>query len=344
MHLSEFVSAINCPKRFARFDLSFNPFRVIRNILRLRREIKKLSPAAVHCHQSRAAFIPLMAAFLAKTPIRIFHNHGTPYLGYKGLKRAALWLVDFLNCRLATHVLVVAPAIRDKMIEDKMVSGEKCRCLGAGSVCGIDLDEFKIENFSRDSQISSRQKLGIDKDAFVVFYVGRPFVRKGFHVLLDVWRIFSDMPSQAEKILLIAGCDAKHITSTIGFCPAGIRPLGYVAHIKPYYAACDIVVLPSFHEGMPYSLLEGAAAGRALVASDIPGINSLVKHNQNGFLIDVHRPEKFAEAIEKLRTDAVLRDKLAGRARKDVVELFDRKICTKLLIDYYYSIGLKPML
>jgi N,N'-diacetylbacillosaminyl-diphospho-undecaprenol alpha-1,3-N-acetylgalactosaminyltransferase len=341
LELSEFVSAISCPKRFTRFDISFNPVAIIKNIIRLRRKLNQVKPAAVHCHQSRAAFIPLASAMLAKVPVRIFHNHGAPYLGYKGFKRWTFWLLEFLNCRMATHVLMVAPTIRQKMIESKIVSEEKSQCLGAGSICGIDLDEFKIENFSKSVQIAERRKLRIASNAFVVFYIGRPFARKGFSTLLSAWEIFCKMQPETEKILLIAGCDLKDIVSAKGFCPAGVMPLGYVSQLKPYYAICDVVTLPSLHEGMPYSLLEAAAASRAIAASDIPGIDSLIRNNQNGLLIEPQNPDKFADAFNRLYTNTALRDELAGNARKDVEKLFDRKICTKLLIDYYYSIGLK---
>ena len=211
----------------------------------------------------------------------------------------------------------------------------------AGSICGIDLDEFKIEKFSRPEQVNHRQKLGIENDAFVVFYVGRPFIRKGFHILLQAWQIFSNLQDKTEKVLLLAGCDLKDVISVAGFCPKGIIPLGYIENMEPYYAACDAVALPSFHEGMPYSLLEAAAARRTMVASDIPGIDSVVRHNINGLLVEVQSAEKLAQAFEQLCTEPELRNKLAENARQDIENKFDRKNITKLLTNYYYSIGLK---
>jgi len=339
--LADFISAISCPKQFAAFDISANPLPVIMNIFKLTRRLKAVKPSAVHCHQSRASFIPLFSALLAKVPVRIYHNHGAPYLGYKGPKRWGLWLLEFINCLFATHVLTVAPTIREKMIESKIVSEQKVLCLGAGSVCGVDLDEFRIEKFSDEIRIRERQKLSISTNAFVVFYVGRPFRRKGFDALLKAWQIFCQLRPNAEKILLTAGCDSKDIINSAGLCPAGIVPLGYVAELHQYYAACDVVTLPSWHEGMPYSLLEGAAAERALVASNIPGINSLIKHNQNGLLADPKNPNDLADAFNLLYTKPQLRAELVANARKDIEKYFDRRICGKLLIDYYYNVGLK---
>jgi len=339
--LADFTSAITCPKQFAKFDISPNPFAAVRNIFNLTLQLKSVKPSAIHSHQSRASFIPLLSALLAKVPIRIYHNHGAPYLGHRGVKKWGLWLLEFLNCLLATNVLTVAPTIRKKMIEDKIVSEKKVLCLGSGSICGIDLDEFKIEKFSDTAQNTQRQKLNIPQNAFVVLYVGRPFIRKGFNTLLKAWEIFCQMQPAAEKVLLTAGCDLTDIVKSKGSCPATIFPLGYVTDIHQYYAACNIVTLPSWHEGMPYSLLEAAAAKRAVVASNIPGINSLIKHNQTGLLAEPKVADEFAQAFNLLYTQPQLRIELAENARLDIENYFDRKICTKLLIDYYCNIAIK---
>lgn len=339
--LADFTSAITCPKKFAKFDINANFLAALRNIFNLTRRLKSVQPAAIHAHQSRASFIPLLSALLAKVPVRIYHNHGTPYLGYKGPKRWGLWILEFLNCLLATHVLTVAQTIRKKMVEDKIVSDKKAVCLGAGSVCGIDLDEFGTEKFSDTIRNRERRRLNIAESAFVVLYVGRPFVRKGFFTLLQAWETFCRLHPDSEKFLLMAGCDLTDIVDFIHFCPPTIRPLGYISQIHKYYAACNVVALPSRHEGMPYSLLEAAAAKRTVVASDIPGIDSFVKHNQNGILAGPKEADEFAQAFHLLFTQPQLRSELAENGRRDVEEKFDRNICTKLLIDYYRGIGVK---
>ncbi len=140
--LRDFISAIDCPKSFAKFDLSINPFSVLARLLGLLKRFVKLRPRAIHAHQTRAAFIPLLAALIAGVPIRIYHNHGTPYLGYRGPLRVLLWLLEFLNCCFATHVITVSRSIRREMIRNHLVRETKCEILGEGSVCGIDLDEF----------------------------------------------------------------------------------------------------------------------------------------------------------------------------------------------------------
>jgi N,N'-diacetylbacillosaminyl-diphospho-undecaprenol alpha-1,3-N-acetylgalactosaminyltransferase len=335
----DFISAIDCPKSFAKFDLSLNPFSVLVRLVRLLKRFVRLRPTAIQAHQTRAAFIPLFAALLARVPIRIYHNSGTPYLGYRGPLRALLWLLEFLNCRFATHVCTVSHSIRKKMIRHRIVRESKCEVLGEGSACGIDLAEFSMEQFGEQNMVKTRQALGIALDAYVVLYVGRPFRRKGFHTLLRAWQYMG--ASDNENVLLIAGCNDKDVVNTIGLPMKNVVALGYINDLCSCYATCDVVVLPSWHEGLPYSLLEGAAAAKPLVGSDIPGIDSIIINNKNGLLVPAGDSEALAEALAALKGNHDLRKRMGCCGRQYVEQYFDRKIFNKSLLDYYDRIGIK---
>ena len=337
-NLKDFTAAINCPKNFAKFDLSINPFSILRRLIQLSKRFGKLKPRAICAHQTRAAFIPLLAAMIAQVPIRIYWNGGIPYLGYRGLLRVMLWLLEFLNCRLATHVITVSPSIRNKMIQHNIVRESKCEVLGKGSSCGIDLVEFSAEQFDEQHTVKARQSLGIAPNAYVVLYIGRPFKRKGFHTLLNAWQ--SSGLSDSGN-LLIAGCSNKNVVNAIGLSIKNVIALGYVNDLLPCYAACDVVVLPSRHEGFPYSLLEGAAASKPLVGSNIPGIDSIIINNKNGLLVPPDNPEALADALAVLRDNHDLRKRMGHCGRQYVEQYFDRKIFNKLLLDYYDRIGIK---
>jgi glycosyltransferase involved in cell wall biosynthesis len=89
-----------------------------------------------------------------------------------------------------------------------------------------------------------------------------------------------------------------------------------------------VVVLPSYREGKPKTLLEAAACGRPIITSDIPGCRDIVRHGVNGLLVQPRDSQALALAMQSLGEDRVLRDQmgLAGRTRatafsvEDVVE------------------------
>jgi len=333
----DFTSAIDCPKRFVRLNLSINPFTVLARLIDMSKKFLKLKPTAIHAHQTRAAFIPLLAALIARVPIRIYHNHGTRYLACRGILRALFWLVEILNCCFATHVITVSHSIRERMILHRIVRQSTCEVLGKGSACGVALDEFSTEYFVADETRRIRQHLGIPQGNYVVFYIGRPVKWKGFHALLSAWRYME--ASKSGNTLLIAGCNDKDVVSVTGSPIKNVIALGYVKDLRPCYAACDVVVLPSWHEGFPYSLLEGAAAARALVGSRIPGIDSIIIDNRNGLLVPVDKPGELADTLAVLRDNHDLRRRMGHCGRQYVEKYFDREYFNKLLLDYYDRIG-----
>lgn len=333
-----FSLSVDCPMSFVWFDLSFNPFVFLVRLFRLSKRFTKLRPKAIHAHQTRAAFIPLLAAIFARTPIRIYHNHGAPYLGYNGILYYLLWLLEFLNCKFATHVITVSKSIRIKMIQDHIVKKTKICVLGKGSACGIDLAEFSMEQFDKQHKVKARKSFGIMLDAYVVLYVGRPFKRKGFDILLRAWKCLKN--SKDKCVLLIAGCTDEDVLSNMGSSIKNVIALGYVNDLRPCYAACDAVVLPSWHEGFPYSLLEGATAGKMLIGSNISGIDSIIKHDETGILVPVGDGHALMNALITNRDDQAFRERLGVNARNMVERFFDRKLFNKTLLDYYERLGI----
>jgi glycosyltransferase involved in cell wall biosynthesis len=85
------------------------------------------------------------------------------------------------------------------------------------------------------------------------------------------------------------------------------------------YRQAGIVCLPSYREGLPRTLVEAAACGRALVAADVPGCRSIVRPGENGLLVPVRDGKALAEALCTLIGDADLRQKMGRRGREIVV-------------------------
>jgi glycosyltransferase involved in cell wall biosynthesis len=93
---------------------------------------------------------------------------------------------------------------------------------------------------------------------------------------------------------------------------------GWQADMAAVYGHCHIVVLPSYHEGVPTGLLEAAACARPIVASDIPGCRAVVSDGENGFLVPPGQPAELAAALERLLRDSDLRGKM-GRAGREII-------------------------
>jgi glycosyltransferase involved in cell wall biosynthesis len=113
-----------------------------------------------------------------------------------------------------------------------------------------------------------------------------------------------------------------------------IQYLSNTDDVRPYLASADCIVLPSYREGVPHSLLEAAAMARPIIATDVVGCKDIVDHNVNGFLCKVKNATDLAEKmIQMIRLTPEQRIEMGGRGREKVALHFDEK----LVISKYLS-------
>jgi N,N'-diacetylbacillosaminyl-diphospho-undecaprenol alpha-1,3-N-acetylgalactosaminyltransferase len=327
------INSIEVPKRLINSNLTFNPIEFISKVQAYRLALRETQPDIVHAHQTRSSLIPLLSAYLEHVPIRIYHNHGLPYLGYKGIMRWLLRSLERINISLATEVLLVSHSNLQAAREDRLLNENQGKVISSGSICGIDLQQYAPHQFDNNAQIVAREKLQIDRNSFVLGYVGRPCKRKGFHRLLTAWQ--ESHLGDRGNILLMSGCSNEDIHAIVGDSVAGVCGLGYINNMLEFYAACDAVVLPSDHEGFPYAMLEAAAAEKALIGTDIPGISCTIEHNQTGLLVPLDDSNALQEAIVKVASDSNLRIELGKKARVRVKLKFDRELVLSELLSFY---------
>jgi len=95
-----------------------------------------------------------------------------------------------------------------------------------------------------------------------------------------------------------------------------VQWLGHQTDMARIYAEAHIVCLPSYREGLPKVLLEGAACGRALVATDVPGCREIAREGENAILVRARESQPLAEALARLISDRFLRVRLGRRSRE----------------------------
>jgi glycosyltransferase involved in cell wall biosynthesis len=118
-----------------------------------------------------------------------------------------------------------------------------------------------------------------------------------------------------------------------------IEWIEHVDDVKPFIVKSDVVVLPSYREGLPKVLLEAASCERAIVATDVPGCREIVEHGINGLLIPPKDANTLAEAMFKLAKDPELRIQMGQNGRKKVLREFDDRIVIKKTLEIYKKVG-----
>jgi glycosyltransferase involved in cell wall biosynthesis len=118
----------------------------------------------------------------------------------------------------------------------------------------------------------------------------------------------------------------------------GITWLGHVADIRGVWARAHFAVLASRREGLPKSLLEAAACGRGMVATDAPGCREIAIEGKTALTVPVDDVDALAAAMEKLAGDAALREKFGKAARALVETKFSAQSIGQQTVALYQSL------
>ena len=155
----------------------------------------------------------------------------------------------------------------------------------------------------------------------IVTFVARLLIDKGIRELIDASRILHK--KDAKVIFWIVGDidDGNHKSITREEIASwkelpNVKFFGFQDNIEDFYAKSNIACLPSYREGLPKSLVEAAACGRAVITTDVPGCRDAIEHTKTGLLVPINNAVALANSIEYLIDNPDVRQKMgaAGRA------------------------------
>ena len=289
-----------------------SPFGAISTIMALRQIKRELSPAIVH-HVGMQICVVGGISSLGMTTPQINAMTGLGYAFTSTTARALLLRV------------VIAIALRFLLNRDHAVF----------LVQNPD-DKAALETIGIDPRRLARiPGSGVDTDQLApipepsgpitVGFAGRLLTSKGIRAVVAAHRI---LRTQGEDVrLLIAGTPDPANPDSVTLEEAqqwsgepGITWLGQVNDIASLWRDSHIAALPSHREGLPKSLLEAAACGRPMVATDAPGCREIVIHEETGLLVPIEDPQALAKAIGELAASQELRTRYGAAARQLVVD------------------------
>jgi glycosyltransferase involved in cell wall biosynthesis len=293
---------------------STNPFDRLRLIGDVRRLYRRLKPELVH----HVALEPTVIGSVAALGLPLRTLNALAGLGFVFTSRnARARLTGFVVRGLFRFLL----ARRNAAV---LVQNEDDRA--AIAALGISPDRvFLIPG----SGVDADQLVPLSEPAgpMTAGFVGRLLDDKGIRTLIAAHEILRRR-GRPVRLLLAGEPDRANPASIppdeIASWKAreGVEVLGQVADIREVWAAAHIAVLPSRREGLPKSLLEAAACGRAIVATDVPGCRVIARNGVNALLVPPDDPAALAEAIDVLARDPVLRQTFANAGRRMVEEEF----------------------
>ncbi|MEP2182398.1 glycosyltransferase family 4 protein [Roseibium sp.] len=315
---AEDLRAMGC--RFVPLEMNvkgLNPVQDYRLMQRFTRIFYTQAPDVVLSYTIKNNLFGAMAARTCGIPfIPNVTGLGTAFLSGGALQRVAEILYRRAFRNLQT-VFFQNSDDRDLFIARQLVTAEQAHIL-PGS--GIDLEDFPVAPYSA----------GANETRFLL--IGRLLRDKGIHEYIGAARRLKAKGIPARfQLLGAAGSENRTAISreTLADWEAEgvVEYLGTTSDVRPHIAQAHCVVLPSYREGAPRTLIEAASMARPLIASNVPGCTTVVDDGVNGYLCTVKSGESLAEAcIRFVRLPEVEKVAMGLSGRAKMVAEFDQAI------------------
>lgn len=308
---------------------SRNPIAELAAVLELVRLYRRERPTIVHHVALKPIVYGSFAAWWSGVPnvINAFAGLGYVFTDQKrrsGMLGICLQYVYRILLSLNKSVVIFQNREdRDLLIEERVVTLEHTRII-PGS--GVDTKAFDVGPSPSGSP--------------VVMLAARMLWDKGIGDFVEAVRSIKRQEVSA-RFVLVGRCDEHN--------PAAIEQAQLEAWVDEgliewwqhredmpsVFSKATIVVLASYREGLPKALLEAAACGKPLIATDVPGCREIVTHGINGFLVPPRNPAALASAIDSLLHNSALRVKMGQAGREAVLRCFSIEKVTAQLIALY---------
>jgi len=300
-----------------------NPIKDLLLIRELFNIYKKIKPNVILHFTIKPNIYGTLAARLLGIPvINNVCGLGTIFLKTNFISKIAIYMykIAFISPK---KIFFQNDDDRNLFIKNHLAQDSICDIL-PGS--GIDLDEY----------LPSEKEV---KNNFTFLLISRLIYDKGIREFVQAVSILRQKGINAE-FKVLGAIDEKHKrgipkkTIEKWFEKEGIQYLGTSENVKPIIEQADCVVLPSYREGTPRTLLEAASMGLPLIATNVPGCSNVVEDGYNGYLCEHRNPDDLANKMEKMHhLTPEEREWLGRNSRNKVEKHFD----VKHVIDKYHA-------
>ena len=264
----------------------------------------------IHCHTPMGAVIVRLAAkklFKQKKVKVIYTAHGFHF--YKGAPMLN-WLLYYPVEKYLSKYTSVLITINK---EDYQFAKKKFNTKEISYSDGVGIDLNKFYSVDTNKKIDLRKNKGFSENDFIILYVAEFIPRKNHKLVFD---IIPELKHQIPNLKIILAGKGELLDFYKNYVVENnykdiVNFTGYTTEINEYCNLSDVLLMPSFQEGLPISMIESISTGLPVVASKIRGHVDVIKSEKNGFLCNLSDRKSFIDAICKLYKNPKLRNEIA---------------------------------
>ncbi|MFH1581655.1 MAG: glycosyltransferase [Pseudomonadota bacterium] len=305
-----------------------NILAYFKNVLQIIKYVKRNKINLVCCNAATSAFWGVIAAKICRVPAIVYvHTRFAP-------RFASIFF------KMADRIIILTSAAK-KLPLKLGVPEHKIK---------IIKPIFDREKFLASDVLEFRMKYGLEKQDFLVGMIARIEPLKGQHLILEAakqlanikdikWMIVGDL-SECDNIKEASEYLNKLKWQILEFgLESSVIMTGFINEgMASVYKALDLVVLPSYTEMLPISILEAMIVGKAVVATDVGGVRDLIEDGQTGMLVPPGNADAIAKAVTELYKNPQKNKALGEAAFKKAAKEFDYRKNIMLTEKYYRQI------
>ena len=315
--------------------------RSLRAMIKL---LRRERPHIVHANTPKGSLLAMVAAWYTRVPVRIYTVTGLRFETATGTFRRILKLMERITCRCATEVIPEGDGVA-RTLRREHITRKPLRKIHNGNINGVDTAHFDPtlpELVAPAAEMRRRLAEGSDGAVTTFVFVGRMVRDKGINELVDAFNTVH-AANPATRLLLVGRFEdaldpvlpATRLRIDQG---QGILAVGQLSDVRPALLASDVLVLPSYREGFPNVVLEGAAMGLPVIVTDVNGADEVITPGQNGLIIPRRDTAALAAAMTALAADPARRAALAAAARPVITTRFSRPDVWAQTLSRYQSL------
>lgn len=291
-----------------------NPFSDLKLLRSYGRIIDEIKPDLVITYTIKPNIYGGMACSRRNIPYAVNVTGLGAAFQKKGALQEMVTVMYRIAMKKARVVFVENIEIKKIIVDKKIIPERKIRVLNGA---GVNLDDFTYADYPENA-------------SFSFLFIGRVMKAKGIDELLEAVRRLNR--EGVRCVLHLVGFSEEDYLSEIqrGCKEGWLVDHGMQKDVRPFIAASDCFVLPSWHEGMANTNLESAASGRPVITTDIPGCREAVLDGKTGFLCEPKNVDSLCKAMRRMcQTPREERIRMGVAGRRYMEVKFDKKVVVR---------------
>ena len=328
----EGVRVINVP-----MHREISLFADVKSLFALIKLFRRERPDIVHSNTPKSSLLGMLAAWICRVPNRIYTVTGLRFETTSGMMRFILKTMERITCFCATKVIPEGDGVKATLIRERITRQPLQKILN-GNINGVDLEWYT----RNDEVVQKAYDIKGESSDFSFVFVGRIVRDKGIVELVEA---FTRLSSERDdvKLMLVGNLELE-----LDPLPAKtmemiennhcISHAGYQSDVRPYMAASDALVLPSYREGFPNVILQAGAMDLPVIVTDVNGSDEVIDNGVNGFIVPKYDSDALYNAMKTMLCEREKTEYMKSVARKMVAEKFNQRDVWAATLEMYNSL------